>query len=723
MESAEKKELLRVSDEILNYLLSFKEKNPDFTFSIRRKDSVQSKEVRLEKGQWFQGSSYIYVPLFRRGDSARKIKTIGFEISFNKDGSLKNNFLEVSFKKGNYSDNEIKFHKELATSLDLQLSEKNHGIKHYPKRENYLENLQDYITRVRSLAINGIKKYDLSDLYIIAEDDFQKRLRIVQGIRQKISNAHLKEELVSDVFLDQAKKIKHPYNQILFGPPGTGKTYNCINHALKIINEKEEQNVDWNNRDLVKSVFDKRVSEGRIVFTTFHQSMSYEDFIEGLKPKYNENKQVIEYPTVPGIFKSVCYAALKDTYYSNIEQAGENEIDFDIVFNEFVEELKRNFKDDDYPFKTKGNSELRLDKDELNNNQIVVYYRWSNASAKTGAGKTPFPIKKEKLKRMFDENVSANESNLKKRLKTILSYHLSPYYAVYKTFLPFLNEKIKTTSSISPDTEFESFESEEDFSKYLEQLQLLHKKNKELKKGKPFVLIIDEINRGNISQIFGELITLIEEDKRIGNPEALEVTLPYSKEKFGVPSNLYIIGTMNTADRSVEALDTALRRRFSFWEMPPVYELEQLEYEYDAGITASSILETINKRIEKLLNKDHLIGHSFFILREGEKPEEKVPIVFYENIIPLLQEYFFGDYAKLGMVLGKGFINKKEWTKGEDSFADFDVEIEGDFDEKEVYEIIDYRDEDSEYSIVINKKLIEMDFPKAIKLLMKQPID
>ena len=139
-----------------------------------------------------------------------------------------------------------------------------------------------------------------------------------------------------------------------------------------------------------------------------------------------------------------------------------------------------------------------------------------------------------------------------------------------------------------------------------------------------------------MSQIFGELITLIEEDKRLGKDEALEVTLPYSKEKFGVPPNLYIIGTMNTADRSVEALDTALRRRFCFEEMPPLYELDGLKYkvsEYDA----SDILKTINTRIEKLIDKDHTIGHSYFLNENNESIVE----AFYKNIIPLLQEYFF----------------------------------------------------------------------------------
>ena len=202
------------------------------------------------------------------------------------------------------------------------------------------------------------------------------------------------------------------------------------------------------------------------------------------------------------------------------------------------------------------------------------------------------------------------------------------------------------------------------------------------KQAKPYVLIIDEINRGNVSQIFGELITLIEDDKRLGKDEALEVTLPYSKTPFGVPSNVYIIGTMNTADRSVEALDTALRRRFSFVEMPPQYEgLSQLEVEIE-GFTLKRILQTINNRIEVLLNKDNLIGHSYFL---SVKDAGDLKAVFQNKIMPLLQEYFFGDYGKIGMVLGGGFVEKK--TANKSVFSDF--EYDSGFEDRVMFSLKD----------------------------------
>ena len=169
-----------------------------------------------------------------------------------------------------------------------------------------------------------------------------------------------------------------------------------------------------------------------------------------------------------------------------------------------------------------------------------------------------------------------------------------------------------------------------------------------------YAIFIDEINRANVSAVFGELITLIETDKRLGTKNELQIKLPYSKTLFGVPANLDIYGTMNTADRSIEALDTALRRRFSFVEMMPDTSILKNEIE---GVSVAKILETINKRIEVLLDRDHAIGHSYFI---NCSTIEELEDTFKNNIIPLLQEYFYGDYGKIGLILGEGFVEKVE---------------------------------------------------------------
>ena len=178
-----------------------------------------------------------------------------------------------------------------------------------------------------------------------------------------------------------------------------------------------------------------------------------------------------------------------------------------------------------------------------------------------------------------------------------------------------------------------------------------------------YTLCIDEINRGNVSAIFGELITLIEESKRLGEANEAVILLPYSKKRFGVPPNLQIIGTMNTADRSVEALDTALRRRFVFKEMMPDPTLLSTNMD---GINLQELLTTINQRIEVLLDRDHTIGHSYFL---SVKNKEQLAFVFANQVIPLLQEYFYNDYEKIAMVLGHGFVKKEERSNTAGFFA------------------------------------------------------
>ncbi|MFT4779078.1 MAG: hypothetical protein ACI923_001613 [Flavobacteriales bacterium] len=224
-----------------------------------------------------------------------------------------------------------------------------------------------------------------------------------------------------------------------------------------------------------------------------------------------------------------------------------------------------------------------------------------------------------------------------------------------------------------------------------------------------YAIFIDEINRGNIANIFGELITLIEADKRKGMENEMSVTLPYSKERFSVPANLDIIGTMNTADRSVEALDTALRRRFNFQEMLPkpnlIEEVLGKNGIYE-GLPLMKVLETINLRIEKLVGRDHTIGHAYFLkLKDSHDLRLDLASVFCDNIIPLLQEYFFNDYPKIGLVLGEGFIQRKE---AKVVFAKFPL--------------ADYQDEYASrdtYQLRSKEELlIDDELEKALKLLL-----
>lgn len=633
----EQKKLLEISDELLDLLLDFKKDNPDFTFSLRERDSPQAKDVkRLEKGQWFQGSNYIYVPLFRKGDTARKIKTIGFVVGSNREGE-QTNYIEVSFKKGDFTNEEISFHKELSEIFDIKLNNENVGYFQFDDPKNYIENLSFYLNEFRTTALELLKSYKLEDRFLITEDNFQKRLKKIYEIKKVLGDPSYSVNNRNTIIKESDENImKQPLNQILYGPPGTGKTYNTINKAIEIANPNFDLTQD---RNIVKSEYERLVNEGRIVFTTFHQSMTYEDFIEGIKPlKPEADDEFVKYDIRNGILKTVCEKA------THIEVSEDN---FETAFQKLISEIEKS------PTKNLILETL------VHSKEFTVY--------KNSKGNLKFHANTEK----------AYEGVIR---KDVIEHYLKtgealdwPSYT--KAVAQYLVEKFN----------------------YNKVLKAVEQKN--------YVLIIDEINRGNVSQIFGELITLIEEDKRLGNDEELEVTLPYSKEKFGVPSNLYIIGTMNTADRSVEALDTALRRRFVFEEIPPKYNLDGLQQEL-FGFKAADILETINKRIEKLLDRDHLIGHAYFI----NKNETTIIDSFYKNIIPLLQEYFFGDYGKIGLVLGKGFIRDdsefKENKVETSFFASFSYDNAEDFENR-----ISYR-------VDLNDK--DFDFENAIKLLMNK---
>ncbi|EOH6611067.1 McrB family protein, partial [Campylobacter jejuni] len=219
---------------------------------------------------------------------------------------------------------------------------------------------------------------------------------------------------------------------------------------------------------------------------------------------------------------------------------------------------------------------------------------------------------------------------------------------------------------------------------YLKLQGLEDYKEKDEKVNLPYIIIIDEINRGNVSKIFGELITLIEASKRIGEKEELKVTLPYSGEKFGVPKNVYIIGTMNTADRSITSLDTALRRRFEFIEMMP--DVSKLSMDCE-GINLQELLKAINTCIEYLLDREKTIGHAFFI---GVENLNDLKSIFQNKIIPLLQEYFYNDYALINAVLNdNGMIFK---DKKDDKYLQKIKNLDSVNSERSIYNIASFDD-------------------------------
>ncbi|RKD90433.1 AAA family ATPase [Mangrovibacterium diazotrophicum] len=438
----------------------------------------------------------------------------------------------------------------------------------------------------------------------------------------------------------------HPLNQILYGPPGTGKTFNSINHAVAIIEGRSLDDImdeSQGNRESVLNRFNSYKEVGQVVFTTFHQSMSYEDFIEGIKPIEIEGK--LHYEVKDGLFKLISDRALQNQKQS---RKSDTLKPFEEVWHDFLAPLS---DEKTIPIKMKKSS-----------------YQITEVTDRTI---------------FFDKEVGESKHSLS--VGTLKNMYLAQQNDIihgglqgyYEPLLDLLLKKGKSSVSVDP---------------------------------KNFVLIIDEINRGNIAQIFGELITLLEPDKRVGAKEALTVTLPYSKQKsFGVPSNLYLIGTMNTADRSVEALDTALRRRFAFTEVLPDPEILKEcspllnngeEFKLPGGLDRLVELMTIiNKRIEKLIDKDHTIGHSYFL---GVETLKDLKSVFVNKIIPLLQEYFYGDMAKIGLVLGEAFFEISKSDTEENIFARFKHDALDDLIDRKVYKLKINWESDDEFVSAIN---------------------
>lgn len=499
-----------------------------------------------------------------------------------------------------------------------------------------------YVYRMRDSLMGALKEIDLSDISLAYHEEGN--------------------QMVNEQF---------DKNIILYGPPGTGKTYNTVKYAVAVCDGKNIE--ELTNYSEVMNRYNELKKNGRIKFTTFHQSYGYEEFIEGIRPVTEGGN--VRYEVYSGVFKSFCDVAssqiitgtenyiikekpnmwgVKKYNIGNVfsvdvspqydsfrvkwsKNASKNDKETNIEIQNQIELLENKFEEGDLIF--------AFDKDEI---QAIGVYE--NIISKSRYSSDEYVI--DAKVHWLAKNNSLNVFSLEK-------------YGKEKRFIPdnrlvfrYDYLELKTIAEMVNRNQFSNYE-----------LKVVNDE-------RPYVFIIDEINRGNVSKIFGELITLIESSKRLGEEESINTILPCSREVFCVPGNVYIIGTMNTADRSIALLDTALRRRFSFIEMMPDSKvLRDIGADKVEDLDVAKILDTINERITFLYDREHTIGHAFFTSLKDDPTIDNLARIFKYSIIPLLKEYFYEDYQKIQLVLGDNYKSDERYK----FITDFQLKVEKTF--------------------------------------------
>ncbi len=475
-------------------------------------------------------------------------------------------------------------------------------------------------------------------------------------LREPVLGAVTKLAIEGFFVEDREDMVQYDRNQILYGPPGTGKTYHSVIFAVAICEGKNVSEVEKEPFEEILRRYRVLEKAGRISFTTFHQSYGYEEFIEGIRPVLGNGKATngqngeLQYVMSDGIFKRICKRA-------NAGQEGR--IPYDEDTKAWLVWLKEDstVTGQDACFRAgvlrfegaediynKHNDESKYtDLQGMKQGDIVLSFAGLDGKINNigiaDDNNLRYQEKQPNEEGYWERKVKWNDQEITFVLDTLLGDR-----AICRRRGP----QLITGISISDIVEIAEKAIEE-----ADGIQSAADEGGSEELSNRCVLIIDEINRGNISKIFGELITLIEETKREGAREEMSAVLPYSGEPFSVPDNVYILGTMNTADRSIALMDTALRRRFSFVEMMPDSNVLKGSVVIDGrNVDIARMLEVINERIEYLFDREHTIGHAFFIKLMNDPSIETLSGIFEKNVIPLLQEYFYEDYEKIQLVLG-----------------------------------------------------------------------
>ncbi len=534
----------------------------------------------------------------------------------------------------------------------------------YAKKDNASKKLSYLIAVIDDLKDKGwfkaVSPVALYDNVLVGRKRSASKKVLDKGEDiESVTEDSLEDDLL-DVYEPYRKLLEQNPNLILYGPPGTGKTYT----AQKIIEYIEKE------RNGSFLPFEKIIDDDRVKFITFHQSYSYEEFVEGIRPDFEDDTDdtagsKLQYKITDGIIKEIANRA----NLSQLTKSGDNTNLTEITKNSRIYKISLGQR----------NQDAKIYNDCRKNNHISIGWL-ENDDLKGWDWQTIYNKLQEESEGDEKPKNDANTINLfvnEMNIGDIVLVYDGP--ATIRDIVLVTGDY--TYVKATPDYHhrrsvnwLQHFDEPKDIIDLnggvrltmktiypLNRIQFADIKdmlsNDEMEINdtadmSPCYLIIDEINRGNISKIFGELITLIEKDKR----DKLRITLPYSRKPFKLPSNIYIIGTMNTADRSIAILDTALRRRFTFVEIEPDPQVIKIS---DSGIIEddidlSKLLEKLNDSIQKKYDRDHRIGHSYFMELDNYS---KFYNCWYYKIIPLLMDYFYNDLKSISWIIGKSFVN------------------------------------------------------------------
>ena len=434
-------------------------------------------------------------------------------------------------------------------------------------------------------------------------------------------------EKESSAIVDIASSV----NVILYGPPGTGKTYETIERSVKVIAPGFS-----GDHAAHKRKFDEMRREGRVEFITFHQSYSYEDFIEGIRPVVDVSEEggSPRYECRPGAFKRLACNALFDCLET--AEAAKQLVPFDVLWKALLSQIES-----DPEAKYPGLS-------EKTSYQLTVTPKGNLEGVNVISDKR-FLCSRKILEQVFNAKRSQDSVTVSDVMEVVArGCHSQLVAAVFNELRRVEKSQFAGKAQLQQHTAYSEEEKAEAVQRYLADGEKSGYQLKPESQWNQYVLVIDEINRGNISKILGELITLIEPDKRLrtgDNQNTLVVTLPYSGEKFAVPANLHVLATMNTADKSIALVDVALRRRFDFKELA----VDLSVCKHLTGVMRSALQE-LNRRIVLRKDRDHQIGHAYFVSVADDATFNQR---FRSQIIPLLQEYFYNDWEGLRYILGE----------------------------------------------------------------------